>query len=279
LTLPAPYDAALDTVLRTCEGTCGHDGAETIRRAFGDILDLFAGRWPGFQPCDTPYHDVEHTMQTVVPMAQIMAGWNASSGQPAISRRFFELGIIAILCHDTGYIKRRGDRSGTGGKYTFRHVRRSIDFAKAYLPTLGYGKEAAASARNIIGCTEVNISPASIRFASREEQLVGFSVGTADLIGQLSAQNYLQKLPRLFEEFSEGYRYEGAERLAAQGVKPFESPEQLLRSYPQFYENFVKKRLAELGSMHRLLPEGYLKTIEGNIRRLQRRQAKSRAAN
>ena len=41
----------------------------------------------------------------------------------------FEFGMLAILMHDTGYLKKRGDNEGTGAKYTLTHVDRSIQFA------------------------------------------------------------------------------------------------------------------------------------------------------
>jgi len=65
--------------------------------------------------------------------AQITAGWNIYKGHTPLPREIFICGLIAALFHDSGYIKERGDISGRGGKYTFRHEERSINNARVYL--------------------------------------------------------------------------------------------------------------------------------------------------
>jgi len=39
--------------------------------------------------------------------------WHRAAGQPPLTPHMFELGLLAILFHDTGYLKRRGDNEGT----------------------------------------------------------------------------------------------------------------------------------------------------------------------
>ena len=56
-----------------------------IEKVFWDVTDLFAGRMEGFHRCDTGYHDLQHTLKTVIVMAQIMDGWNRSHSLPIIS--------------------------------------------------------------------------------------------------------------------------------------------------------------------------------------------------
>lgn len=34
----------------------------SIRKAFQIVSDLFRGDYPGYRPCDTPYHDLQHTL-------------------------------------------------------------------------------------------------------------------------------------------------------------------------------------------------------------------------
>jgi len=107
-----------------------------IEKVFWDVTDLFAGRMKGFHRCDTGYHDIQHTLKTVIVVAQIMDGWNRSRSLPLISQKFFGLAIVAVLLHDVGYIRRLDDDLGTGAKHTFRHVKRSVEFAEQYLPYL-----------------------------------------------------------------------------------------------------------------------------------------------
>ena len=269
------YDYVLKEIRQIYRDNYQQEDIENIQRVFFEIIDLFAGRWEEFQRCDTRYHDLQHTMQAVIPMAQIMAGWNRSGQSPGISTKFFELGIIAVLLHDTGYIKRREDDGGTGAKYTFRHVQGSIKFAEDYLTPLGYSKEAITSVQNMISCTGVQINLAKIEFSCREEQIVGFSLGTADLLGQMAADNYIEKLPYLFEEFREGYKYEGVDKLKRQGITIFENADQLIKDPPHFYENVVKNRLKDMGSVYEFLAPGgrnrYFESIEKNIRQIKSR--------
>ena len=37
-----------------------------LRAGFIDIEDIFWGRYPGLLPCDTPYHDLRHSMSTAL---------------------------------------------------------------------------------------------------------------------------------------------------------------------------------------------------------------------
>ena len=67
-------------------------------------------------------------------MARMLRGRHLANTHPQITQRLFQLGVIAILMHDTGYLKKRGDTEGTGAKYTFVHVIRSCAFAASYLP-------------------------------------------------------------------------------------------------------------------------------------------------
>jgi len=82
---------------------------------------------------DAHYHDLEHTLQGVLCMARLLRRRAALNLSPAIPQRTFELGMLAILTHDTGYLKKLGDSGGTGAKYTLIHVDRSIEFAGEFM--------------------------------------------------------------------------------------------------------------------------------------------------
>ena len=55
----------------------------------------------------------------------------------------------------------------------------------------------------MIRCTGVNVKLDAIRFQNELEKVVGFSLGTADLLGQMAATDYVDKLPILYLEFAE----------------------------------------------------------------------------
>ena len=88
-----------------------------------------SGNYLDYQAIDAHYHDLEHTLQGILCMARLLRGRQAQGQEPKLTQRMFELGMLAILLHDTGYLKKRGDNEGTGAKYTLTHVDRSIQFA------------------------------------------------------------------------------------------------------------------------------------------------------
>jgi hypothetical protein len=253
-----------------------HDyNVEIVESVLKDVMDLFAGKKKGFLKCDTGYHDLLHTLQVIPPFIGIIDGRNKSQSMPKISKEVFDLGIIAVLLHDTGYIKTEDDIEGTGGKYTFLHIERSINFAEHYLSQRGFEKKQISGVRNIIMCTGVIVNYDELPFHSEEERIAGYALGTADLLGQMSADDYPEKLLLLYREFEESYHYEGMERLRKKGIKIFRSADDLIRNTPSFYEVEVKKRFQKMGSLHQYLTyhfrgsrNYYTDAIEENIRKL-----------
>jgi hypothetical protein len=247
---------------------------DPIKRIFDDVIDLFQGRRPGYQACDAQYHNLTHTFQTIPPFVEIVDGWNKSGQTPRISKEFFRFGVIGVLLHDTGYIKTQGDTEGTGAKYTFTHMQRSIEFADGYLKDIGFDNKSVTCILNIIGCTGVTLDM-NIHFFSEEERLVGYALGTADLLGQMSDEDYLDKIPILYKEFAEAYRYEGLDKLRERGSVIAASAEDLIKGTPGFYEKVALTRFKLLGSMHEYAqrhhgtPENpYLAAIERNMERI-----------
>jgi len=264
----------------------GNGDTELVEAVFEDIIDLFSGKMEGYQKCDTRYHDLYHTLQVIPPFAEILSGWNKSGNAPWISKYYFDLGLVSVLLHDTGYIKSNDDHEGTGGKYTFEHIQRSIDFAAGYLRRVGFEEQKIASVRNIIMCTGVRVDYSGLLFGSDEERIVGYALGTSDLIGQMSDVDYPEKLPALYSEFEEAYRYEGMDRLRNMGIVIFKGADDLIRSTPDFYEVVVKDKFWKMGSLDAYLephygnyPNPYKAAMEDNIRRIKLASAWERAKN
>ena len=108
-----------------------------LDRLFADVTNMFSGRYPGYLSIDMHYHDYEHTLQATVCLIHILEGRHRSGDLPILTARDWELALIAVLLHDTGYLKHADDRAGTGAKYTLIHESRSCEFARNYLPALG----------------------------------------------------------------------------------------------------------------------------------------------
>lgn len=246
-----------------------------IPAVFGWVTSCFQGKYRDYQPIDARYHDLEHTLQGTLCMARLLHGRFKGKAQPAIDQRMFELGIIAILLHDTGYLKTRGDTEGTGAKYTLTHVDRSIEFAAVLMADHGYPSQDIKAVQNMIRCTGINVKLDTIAFQSDAERITGFALGTADLLGQMAADDYIQKLPILYAEFAESARFNDGKM---KGGGAFTSAEDLMQKTPAFYEKYVRSKIAhDFLDLYRFLndpypdgPNWYLDRIEQNIARLKR---------
>jgi hypothetical protein len=161
--------------------------SDFIGRVFGWTEQWFTGKYFGYQPIDARYHDLEHTLQGTLCLARLLRGRHFAGVRPILTPKMFESGLLAILSHDTGYLKRTEDTEGTGAKYTLTHVRRSGEFAKKFLSEKGYNASDTYSVQNMIRCTGVNADLGAIPFTSDLEKAVGFALGTADLRGQMAA--------------------------------------------------------------------------------------------
>jgi hypothetical protein len=249
-----------------------------VSRAFGWAVDCFRGNYADYQAIDARYHDLEHTMQGTLCMARLLKGRHKAKAQPEISQRLFKLGLLAILTHDTGYLKKRSDKDGTGAKYTAIHVERSVEFAGHLLTEKGFSQEDIRAVQNMISCTGVDASLNTIPFQGEAEKIVGYALGTADLVGQMAADDYVDKLPVLYSEFAEAAQFKDN---AKHHIPPFSSADDLMRKTPAFWEKFVLPRLEkEFGGLHKFLgdplshgPNDYLNRIEKNISRLRERLA------
>jgi hypothetical protein len=249
-----------------------------IPQIFGWVIDCFSGRYPGYQAIDAKYHDFEHTLQGALCMARLLLARHRANAEPRITRKMFELGIMAILLHDTGYLKKNGDHGGTGAKYTVVHVRRSADFAAEMLHGKGYAKEDIHAVQDMILCTGVNAALDKIPFRTDLEKMVGFALGTADLLGQMAADDYVEKLPVLYSEFAEASRHEGGKNPS---VNLFTSEDDLMKKTPAFWEKYVRQKLeTDFEGLYRYMnnpyPSGsnyYVEKVEANIARLRRKLA------
>lgn len=252
-----------------------HDPA-FVAAAFAWAGDCFKGRLTGYQAIDAGYHDFEHTLQGALCLVCIWDGRVAAGARPVLTRRMFELSLLAILFHDTGYLKERGDQDGTGAKYTATHVERGMAFASEFLAAKGLDAPEITAVQNMIHCTDVTVALARVPFQSDLERIAGAALATADLLGQMAADDYVQKLPALYEEFAEASAFSGPEKAGELGR--FQNAQALRDDTPDFWNRFVLPRLnGELGGLYRFLndpwpkgPNPYLECIQRNLDRIRR---------
>jgi hypothetical protein len=265
------FDAVRSQVVGIYLGLFPKASADAVESAFRWTIDAFNGDYKTYQPIDAKYHDLEHTLQGTLAFARLLKGYSIAQSRPALTQRAFELGLLAILLHDTGYLKHAADTDGTGAKYTHTHVTRSAEFARTLLTEKGFAPAEIRSVQNMIRCTGVNADLSGIPFADELERQVGYALGTADLLGQMAAPDYVEKLETLYEEFEESNRYSG--KTTGPGV--FTSAADLRAKTPVFWEKYVLPKIEnDFRGLYRLLadPSGhnaYIESIRSNISRLQ----------
>ncbi len=234
----------------------------TLETVYNDIVRLFQGEYPGYRKCTTEYHDLNHTTDVFLVMARLMHG--AFLCGEKLAKEHINLGLICALMHDTGYIQTIDDNVGTGAKYTLIDTRRSIAFMHEYMADKGSPNEDLGNYSDILKCTSLAIKIKKIQFESREIELLGKMLGTADLLGQMADRTYLEKLLFLFYEFREG------------GVLGFDNELDLLKKTVGFYTKARKRLADELGDVNEFVRchfkarwnadrDLYMEAIENNI--------------
>ena len=236
-----------------------------LGRAFNDFGALFEGRFPGYLSCDTLYHDERHTLDMTLATARLIDGHErVCASAERLGPRLATLGVLVALLHDTGYLKKSSEAQvANGAVFTRVHVSRSAEFAAAYLPQIGFGAEAPLAAR-LVHFTGYEMDLDEIAVEDPRERMLGWIVGAADLIGQMSDRTYLEKCRDfLYPEFVWADIARGKYASAAD----------LIMKTPDFYENVARARIEKkLGGADRFAEahfDGaslYQSEIERNIR-------------
>lgn len=239
---------------------------EFIREIFTGIKRLFHGGYLDYQACDLKYHDFRHTLQVTVAFVDLFAA-RQTSGEPPFTHRQFELGVATALLHDSGYLKLRSDREGTGAKYTFCHVLRSCALAASLLPAFGVKPDEIDVVLGAIRCTGPSTAGMRLRFNRHDDHVLASLVATADYLGQMAAEDYPDELELLFNEFAESDAF-----LAIPSSKRFfKTAHQLITGSTVFWENVVKPKLNnDFLGVYRFLTRAdgshpYIDAIEHNL--------------
>ena len=248
--------------------------AATIRQAFGDLVALYRGEYPGYYGCDTAYHDLQHVLDVTLAMARLMDGAARADRSDELTEELFRFGVVVALYHDCGYIRHRKDtRHGNGAEYTKIHVSRGGRFLEEYMGSLGMKDLAPVGARTL-HFTGYEMPIGRIR-VEPEYRLVGHLLGSADILAQMADRCYLEKCyDRLYPEFVFG----GIARPPSNGKEQvvFASAADLVRGTPQFYDAARHRLEQELGGCWRYGEKHfrgenlYFTELHKNVRHAQR---------
>ncbi|MCC7259068.1 MAG: HD domain-containing protein [Gammaproteobacteria bacterium] len=245
--------------------------------AFHDFERLFRGQYEDYLGCDTLYHDIQHTLDMSLAMARLLAGYEKTAA-PAdrLGHERAVIGLIAALFHDAGYIRRRSEGDVlNGAEFTGRHVTRSAEFLRRYLPQIGLAAQAAIAAQ-VVHFTGYEMSLDDIELDDPKDSLMGHLLGTADLMAQMADRCYLEKCrDRLYAEFV--LAGVATQPVAGAHKVQYESGIDLLRQTPGFFRASVRERLdRKFNRAYRYIEavcdgrNPYFEAIEQNLAHLDR---------
>jgi hypothetical protein len=208
--------------------------AAVLRQALETTRRLFEGGFTGYRACNSEYHDLRHTLSVVLAVARLADGYNLerkplSERKPLAERLFLDL-LLAGCLHDTGYIQESWDTEGTGAKYASRHEERSIAFLSRHHRGFGVPPEELPVLTRFIQATDLKQPFIQLPFHEPQERDAAALLATADLLGQMSDRDYLEKLLFLYYEFKEA------------GIPGFQTEYDVLRKTGDFYV-MARKRL------------------------------------
>lgn len=224
-----------------------------VRAAYHTFTRLYAGTLPGYVGCDTCYHDAQHSLDCSLALARLIDGHERSVARDQrLGSERAVLGVVIALFHDAGYVRRVEDSARNGAEYTLTHVRRSADFIAGFLPTVGLARDALLASR-LVHFTGYEMPLDDIQVSDPKDRLLGFMLGTADILAQTADRCYLEKCRDfLFEEFE----IAGLAGAPSTGrVTPrYATVEALLENTPDFNRHLWEDRLdGYFGSVHRYM--------------------------
>ncbi|MFH0977295.1 MAG: HD domain-containing protein [Spirochaetota bacterium] len=233
-----------------------------IEKCYKQVKSLFEGKFSDYNACNTKYHDLMHTLDIFLAAARLMDGYNLK--ETKLSERLAINLLKASLLHDTGYIQEKWDNEGTGAKHTMNHIGRSIAFVMKNRGDLAISKEDVDDIAKMIRCTEIKNRISTIPFSSEEEKTAGIIVGSADILGQMSDREYLERLLFLYNEMKEagvpGYSTEFD--IIKSTLKLYKSVKgRLNNSFNKVY-SYVENHFSERFNINKNL---YIDAIEKNI--------------
>ena len=226
-------------------------------RTYGDA-DRILGRivtWCGrlalenIANSDALYHEVDHTIMVALAGQTLLEGKHLREG--GVTPRDWAHFMIAVLCHDIGYVKgvcRQDTKelfaTGIGGELvqispagtdialTPYHVDRSKLFVRERFGgnLLQDGVTSPLNAETIASYIEMTRFPSPEGEMYKDTKGLGGLVRAADFIGQLGDPDYLRKIPALYYEFQE---------LGINLALGYKSPDDMRTNYASFYWNSV----------------------------------------
>ncbi len=226
----------------------------TYGNAYPDLVDVL--KWTGILALeniansDNLYHNVEHTVMVTLVGQEILRGKHLTEG--GVTPQDWLHYIMALLCHDIGYVKGicRQDKNGeyatgaggqtvpissdgTNASLAPYHVDRGKQFVRE---RFGGRLIADVDAEIIMTYIEMTRFPVPDDDFYKDVREFPGLTRAADFIGQLGDPNYLRKIPALFYEFEE---------MGTNAAMGYKSPGDMRKNYAKFYWKVVRPYIQE----------------------------------
>ena len=216
--------------------------ADAIFRHADIISKMYTGEHPHFRPCDTLYHDLQHTMDVSLCATRMLYGYETlAPPELRLGPELFSIGILAALYHDSGYILHKNADNSiiSGASVTAIHVARSSELMKESLSDVSEYTDLIDDAAKILHYTGYEQKIEDVVLKTPALHTVGKILGSADLLAQAADRCYLEKCrDRLFPEFvMGGFDY------SIGGAIVYDSSRMLLVKTPLFYRDCIRRRL------------------------------------
>jgi len=215
-----------------------------MEKAFRDCKKLYGGQYPGYRSCEMPYHNLDHVMDVCLAAVRLLDGYEKQAQEK--DRLGLENGLICMvttLFHDSGFIRKAGDHNAQhGAEYTKVHVTRSAEFLVDYLTKQKLEAWIPISTQ-LVHYTGFEKPLDQLTFEDPRHAQLGYILGTADLIAQMSDRVYLEKCRDfLFKELEIGGLL-GGENEQPSSSTPISTPEEFLQHIPLHIQETMAKRL------------------------------------
>jgi hypothetical protein len=139
------------------------------------------------------------------------------------------------------------------------------------LPAFGFNRDELRQIQNAICATAISANMNELPFRGPREWLIGALIGTGDMLGQMAAEDYPERLAGLYLEFREGTQFS---RFDKTSFAVYKNLLDLLEGTEKFFNGYVMHMLNdEWRSVYRVLDNRrgenpYIERIRANIARV-----------
>lgn len=256
---------------------------DTLQPDYGVLLSVFAAQALDKLSASTAlYHNVEHTILVCLVGQEILHGKHQQEGN--VTCEDWLNFMVSLLCHDIGYVSGVCQHDDVANR---RYVRGQTELPTSQTSeitwvTLAPGSTDASLAPYHVERSKLfvqeNFSRYEVLDLEAIQQNIDFTqfpvpdaaayqvtdhyaglTRAADLIGQLSDPNYLQKTVALFYEFEE---------LGKNQELGYRTPEDLKMGFPKFYRTQVYRYIQPALAYLQATPLGQqiVENLEANVR-------------